>query len=276
MNVRKKIAAIAAAAVAIGVGSFLAVNAASASRAITASKDKPVLWGCINPSTNGLVGGRFYEYDGSNRYPGCSSWAERVYWSAGNGAPGSDATVPEQSQAVSTVTNWPETSGWAVDNFTRTAVVTRQNEVDASKCGSSAAQCYFYTAQLSDNGTFDAVDGKPAPNTTLGGTITAPADAPVHGSMVGGGKIEFYASSNHPDGSTVPAVQNGKGSFGTTDWVKQFFSSHTQFGTFTFVSYDWIYDAGCSDQMWDDSINPGDDGQGAGDGNITAACPAGN
>lgn len=273
MNIRQKIAAIGAAAVAVGVGSFFIVNAASASRAITASKDKPVLWGCINPSTNGLVGGRFYLYNGSNRYPGCASWAERVYWSAGNGAPGSDATVPEQSQAVSTVSDWPETSGWATDAFTRTVVVTRQNEVDATKCGSSAQQCYFYTAQLSDNGSFDAVNGKPAPNTALGGTISAPADAPIHGSMVGGGKIEFYASSNHPDGSLVPAVQKGRGSVGTTDWAKQFFPSGTQFGAFNFTTYQWTYNAGCADQTWVDGINPGDDGHGAGDGNITAACP---
>jgi hypothetical protein len=51
-----------------------------------ASPQHPVYWGCANGKTNGLVGGRFYEYDGPdaaaplNRYPGCATWAKRVAW----------------------------------------------------------------------------------------------------------------------------------------------------------------------------------------------------
>jgi hypothetical protein len=83
----------AAAALVVATG-----GTANAARAISATPANPVYWGCINNKTGGLVGGRFYEYDGANgagktsRYPGCASWAKRANWSQA-GPAGKDGAV---------------------------------------------------------------------------------------------------------------------------------------------------------------------------------------
>lgn len=101
---KKHYAAIGVAAIAVGAGSFFAVNGASATGTnspaaatsnaqppangayLYANQAHPIYWGCENPTSAGLVGGRFYEYAGvgatapADRYPGCSSWAKIVVW----------------------------------------------------------------------------------------------------------------------------------------------------------------------------------------------------
>jgi hypothetical protein len=101
---KKHFAALGAAAIAIGAGSFFAVNAASATGTnspaaatpaakppangayLYATTTHPIYWGCENPTSAGLVGGRFYQYGGvdatapADRYPSCSSWAKIVVW----------------------------------------------------------------------------------------------------------------------------------------------------------------------------------------------------
>jgi hypothetical protein len=48
------------------------------------------------------------------------------------------------------------------------------------------------------------------------------------------------------------------------------FPAGTQFGSFSLPAYDWTYTAAATCEAWNDSINPGDDGQDATtDGNIT-------
>jgi len=269
VKLKRILAVLGIAALTAGMAVLLFGSSANASHSLQASTDKPLLWGCVNPSTHALVGGRFYVYDGTNTYPGCSSWATRVNWAEGNGAPGVDSAVAETSTAQTSIINWPESSGWAVDNMTRTVTVTRQNPVDAGNCGGSAAQCYFYTASLVDSGgTFTTVSGHAAPNTGLGGAI----DNAYNGTFQGGGKVEFYASSNKPDGSLVTTHQDGHGLFSTTDWVKQFFPNGTYFGSINISTYLWQYTLGCHTQTWNDGIKPGDDGQGTSDGNITTSC----
>lgn len=280
MRINKKtlIGIIAVSAAAVG----LAVSGGSealAAHSLTASPDKPVVWGCVNPSTAGLVGGRFYIYKGDsapapfNRYPGCATWATRVNWAEGNGAPGDDAAVTEQTSATTGMHGWAESSGWADDDFNRTISVTRQSEVDASKCGVAAQACYFYTGTISDVGTFTTVPGKPAPNGSDAHTITTA----FQGSMNGVAKIEFYASSNKADSSLVRESVDGRNSIAaeTSNWYILLFPEGTAFGVAdsnvgALISYDWEYTTAC--EQWSDSINPGDDGQGSGDGNITAVC----
>jgi hypothetical protein len=187
------------------------------------------------------------------------------------GLPGSDALLTVQ--ATTTITAWPESSGWADDNFTRIVSLTRQHAASASHCGASATQCWFYTEALADNGTFTTVDGHASPNGSSSDTIHG-AD---QGTMVGGGKLEFYASSDIPNPSLVPATANGSAKpSSTTDWYKLFFAAGTQFGLASgsnapWLTYDWLYTATSPNtcEAWNDGINPGDDGQGAGDGNIT-------
>ncbi len=192
------------------------------------------------------------------------------------GAPGSDAIQSVQASTV--LSDWPEGSGWANDNFNRSVTITRQHAASASDCGATATSCWFYTETLADNGTFTTVSGHASPNTssidTIGGAWT--------GSIVGGGKLEFYASSSTPNPALVPGTANGSAPpSGTTGWYKLFFPGGTQFGLTSganvpWLTYDWEYDATItcgssttSHQHWSDSINPGDDGQGVTDGNIT-------
>jgi hypothetical protein len=199
--------------------------------------------------------------------------------------------------ALTSVSNWPERSGWANDTFTRDVIVTREGAAPAADCTSGAQQCWFYTASIGDAGTFTTVNGHASPNTTsataIKGTWT--------GSMGGGGQLEFYANSPSPDPKLVPGTATGadKGARGgeetTTNWYEMFFPAGTVFGTAPSVTqtpfpsapwttYGWTYTAqvtcGTSSSItekWFDGINPGDDGKGslsappAGDGNITGA-----
>jgi len=117
---------------------------------------------------------------------------------------------------------------------------------------------------------FPTVPGQAGPNGT--GTISDQ----VTGTMAGGGKLEFYASSDSRDPGLVPGTASN-GDESTTNWYKLFFPSGTDFGltdgsNAPWVSYDWTYTYQPPSgpvQQWTDAINPGDDGQSAADGNIT-------
>lgn len=90
MKITKAFIGGAAAIVAAGASIFGLAGSASAAPAngayLYASQAHPIYWGCENPSTGGLVGGRFYEFAGQtaiapeNRYPGCDSWAKITVW----------------------------------------------------------------------------------------------------------------------------------------------------------------------------------------------------
>ena len=186
------------------------------------------------------------------------------------GPPGESAM---QTLNTSTqVTEWPEGTGWAIDAYTRTMTLTRQYQVPSTACKGTPV-CWFYTGTISDDGTFVAVDGHASPNTSFSTTISGA----VTGTMVGGGSFEFYASSGDIDASRVPTTQVGKtGGVTTANWGRLAFPSGTTFinssGTSPLTAYKWVYTAGCAEQTWTDQINPGTDGHGAGDGNITGSC----
>lgn len=272
IGLKKAIAGVVVLA-AVGAGSVALVNAVSAAQSITGSTANPTYWSCLNKTTHQPVNGIHVYTGGSSTYPGCSTNYDKVWWSQQGNNKSADALVPATATAQTSITNWAETSGWATDNMIRTVNVTRQGAAESSKCG-GAPTCYFYTATLTDNGTFTAINGKPAPNATVGGTITGNPT----GSFIGGAKVEFYASSNAPNGSLVPATANSRASvpFGTSDWVKGFFpTSGVTFGaSFNLTTYLWTYNAGCAAQTWRDGINPGNDGQSVADGNVTAVCPS--
>lgn len=193
----------------------------------------------------------------------------------GQGAPG-----PASATANTSVSNWPESSGWATDNFTRTATVTQVSQVPAANCGGTATQCWLYTESIGDTGTVTTVDGHASPN----GSSTATIAGVWTGPMSGGGKLEFYADSV-PSAALVPGTATDKTCGGnpcdTTDWYKLFFEPSTNFGltnaaSAPWLTYDWNYSvqvtcgpSNIQTQTWNDGVNPGDDGQGSGDGNIT-------
>jgi hypothetical protein len=192
------------------------------------------------------------------------------------GAPGAQGPPGESAMQTLTastqVTEWTENGGWATDAYTRTLTLTRQYQVPSTACKGTPV-CWFYTGTIADDGTFAAVDGHASPNTSFSATITGA----VTGTMVGGGTFEFYASSGDIAASRVPATQVGKTNGVTTaNWGRLAFPGGTTFinssGTSPLTAYKWVYSAGCPAQTWTDQINPGDDGKGPTDGNITAAC----
>jgi hypothetical protein len=118
--------------------------------------------------------------------------------------------------ATTTVTNWPENSGWALDNFTRMVTVIRQHAAASSHCGGTPT-CWFYTESLSDNGSFTTEPGATAPN----GSNPVKIDGIVAGTIVGGGSLEFYASSGSPSAARVPTTTSGDSKPSTTtNWYQ--------------------------------------------------------
>lgn len=204
-----------------------------------------------------------------------------------NGTNGASAVT--SIQAVTAVTDWPEGSGWAIDNYTRTLSVTVEDQVSNAHCN-GAPTCYAVFGTLADTGTSSPVDGHPSPNSSDKATIDAAhISGPV--TMNGSADFEFYATSNKISASNVPATVDGtSGGETTTTWGELAFPSGTTFYAMKTMSgslltaYDWTYVANVAytsngtsiscTQTWNDQVNPGDDGQGPADGDITGTCPS--
>lgn len=208
-----------------------------------------------------------------------------------NGAPGSNGTPGASAvtnvTAATQLSNWPDTGGagdvWALDNWTRTLSVTVEDQVNNSHCGGAPA-CYAVFGTITDNGTSVPQDGKAAPNNSKPATIAAADITQI--TSGGTASFQFYATSDAINAKNVPAVDNvavqGKLA-STTDWGELAFPAGTQFFGPSLTAYSWNYSAALSyvnpsktavscNQAWADAINPGDDGQGAADGNITGTC----
>jgi len=189
----------------------------------------------------------------------------------GPAGPAGTSAVTSVSHTTS-ITSWPESSGWASDDFTRKVDVTNNGAADVDKCG-GAAKCYLFTFTLTDNGTFTTVNGADSPNGTAD-NITGAFAGTFQGVAVG----QFYADSASLSG-TVPVAATGAAKpASTTNWAT-LATTGNAFGT-KLTAYSWDYNltiqagAGCtnvSHQEWLDAINPGDDGQSAADGNIVGA-----
>jgi hypothetical protein len=194
------------------------------------------------------------------------------------GAPGKDGK--DGASAITTVTgstnitNWPETSGWANDNFTRALSVTDNGAVDNSNC-SGAPDCYFFTFNLTDGGHFTTVDGADSPNGSSADKIAGTFE----GDFQGVAKGSFYADSNKLSQATIPvSADGGSKPATTTTWGKLALPNGTSQFDVHLSAYSWTYSVviqegvGCAKtttETWVDAINPGSDGQNAGDGNIT-------
>jgi hypothetical protein len=89
--------------------------------------------------------------------------------------------------------------------------------------------------------------------------------------------FEFFASSNQIAAANVPVSATGTAPpSSTTDWGELAFPTSTTFAGASLPAYSWTYVAPKTCEKWVDQINPGDDGQGPADGNITGvnACTA--
>lgn len=174
------------------------------------------------------------------------------------------AAAPNSMIGTTSVSAWPESSGWATDAFTRSLTVTEAGVADPSNCD-GAPRCFLFTFGLVDNGSFVTVDGKPTPNTSLGGTISGVSSGTFQGSAIG----KFYADTDNLAGH-IPATATGSAKPATTStWFKLAFGSGTHFFHAALTQYGWTYADTQTCEQWVDAVNPGDDGQSAGDGNIT-------
>jgi hypothetical protein len=306
-GIRTRVAAIAAGAVAvIGAGTGVAVSlpaAVTAAPAVSHQLNRVQLDAatvtslpgsvravCVNPS-NGDVA--WFEI--SNVPHNCAQNLLLITWGtqgpAGPAGPqgpagpagSAGASSVVQAAATTTVTNWPEGGGWGTDAFTRVVDVTVQGQVNNSHCG-GAPVCYSVFGTLTDSaGSTVPANGHASPNGSSSATIDAAHIS--HIAMAGQADFQFYATSNKAAGSNVPATANGSAKpASTTDWGELAFPSGTQFFGATLTQYDWLYTASVAytvsgstnvscTQTWNDQINPGDDGQGSADGNITGTCP---
>lgn len=179
---------------------------------------------------------------------------------AGPAGPSAGLTV-SASTSISGRDDSGNHGNWAVDAFVRSVTVTRHSAVAVSNCGSGATSCWYYTAALTDTGSFATGAGAKSPDagTAIAGT--------VQGTMTGGSKIEFYASSNLPAAAAMPATLTGD-SPSTTNWVEQMFPAGTTFSAPSLLDWSWTYSAPNTCETWVDAYN-NSDGAGAGAGDIT-------
>jgi hypothetical protein len=154
------------------------------------------------------------------------------------------------STAVSGRADSGSNGNWAVDAFTRTTSVELKAAAPVASCGSGATSCYLYEGTITDNGSFstDANATSPAQGQSkaINGTVV--------GSFNGGSAVEFYASSNDPESSRLPATTSGNGE-STTNWVEQFFPAGTTFGAGpNLTNWSWTYSAPNTCETWVDAL----------------------
>lgn len=186
----------------------------------------------------------------------------------------SDLTVTATT-SVSSRDDSGNQGNWARDAFIRTITITRHEAANVLNCGGAVATCWYYTGTITDAGTFLTDAGAKTPNKAC--TEPAPSSAScdglvingqVAGNFTGGSHIEFYASSNAPNASLVPATVSGN-SPSTGNWYQQFFPGGTVFsGAANLIDWSWNYSAPKTCETWTDAWNNGD-----GNGNYV---PVGN
>jgi hypothetical protein len=156
------------------------------------------------------------------------------------GKDGKDAIV--SVTALSNLTNRPDSGGhgnWATDTIVRNVAITKQGAVPASNCGAGATSCFFYTGSLTDTGTFVTIKDAKSP---VAGT---PINGVLSGTMSGGAKLEFYATSDAPSPSLVQGNVDGPGTDAaettTARWAAQFFPAGVTVTDAKLNDWKWTY-----------------------------------
>jgi hypothetical protein len=275
------VASAALAVMAIGGGAAIAATQASSSPAVAIPAG--TIHGCVTGSS------RIFEHDYESNTSGtvCPAGSFLEYWNVtgpagkpgaagakgatgatgaagatgpqGPAGPSGASYQPVTASAQTDITNDADSGNngdWAVDTLTRQMTVTRHAAAPASDCGGTATNgvttCYFYTALMTDEGSFTTDSGAKSPNAgvTINGVLT--------GSITGGSSYEFYASSGTPDGTLVPATLDAT-SAGTnsSDWPERFFPSAVVFGGMDEINWSYTYDAPATCETWTDAFNNG-------------------
>ena len=272
---------IAVCAVAVlGGGTAIAAVAASSSASPSVSIPAGTLHGCVAGS------GRTMEhvYESNTSGTSCPSGSFLVYWGVtgpkgatgaagakgatgaagatgpqGPAGPSGAGYEPVTASAQTDITNDADSGNngnWAVDTLTRQMTVTRHAAAPASDCGGTATNgvtaCWFYTALMTDEGSFTTDSGAKSPNAgvTINGVLS--------GSINGGSSYEFYASSGSPDGTLVPATLDASTSgTNSSDWPERFFAPGTSFGDVNEINWSYTYNAPKTCETWTDAFNNG-------------------
>jgi hypothetical protein len=146
--------------------------------------------------------------------------------------------------------------------------VTRHGSAAVSNCGGNATNgitsCWYYTASMTDTGSFITVAGAKSPQAgvAISGTVA--------GSIAGGSDYEFYASSGSPSASGVPGTFDASGGSGSSTWPERFFPAGTSFGGVNEINWSYTYSAPNTCEQWTDAYN-NSDGSVAADGDISGA-----
>lgn len=261
------IAAVAAAAIAVGAGIANAQSGGATPRALyycaVSGHGVPDQW-FTTPSTNGCPAGQNLYILGAQG-------------PAGPQGPAGTNYQPVTASAQTDIINDPDSGNhlnWATDTLVRQMTVTRHGQVAVSNCGGNATNgitsCWYYTALMSDSGSFITIPGAKSPN--AGVTI----NGQLSGTLTGGSSFEFYADSNVPDATNVPLSLDGsKDQIGSYYWPERFFSSGTHFGGLNEINWSYTYNAPTTCEQWIDAYN-NSDGTDPGAGDIAGinACKA--
>lgn len=153
---------------------------------------------------------------------------------------------------------------WAKDNMLRVLAIQRHAEVPVGNCGGSEDDhCWFYTATVSDSGTFTTLDGAKSPRAgvDINGTVS--------GTVTGNGVYEFYSSDATPNANLVPATEDDTDGTknGSSVWPRLAFPDGSVHGL-TEHKYAYTYTATNTCETWIDASN-NNDGADASAGDIT-------
>lgn len=200
----------------------------------------------LNAVGTGKPGLSAYEIAVKNGFKGTEKeWLASLQGGAGsNGSNGKDAIL--SVTAASALVDRPDSGlhgDWAKDQMTRTVAITRQSAATASKCGSGATKCWFYTGSIVDNGSFATITGAKSPE------AGADISGTVAGTVAGASQIEFYASSDAPDPSKVDVTVTGA-AHPTGEWVKMFFPKDTVVTDTDLLDWSWSYSAPGTCETW--------------------------
>lgn len=179
---------------------------------------------------------------------------------------GSASAAPTTETAVTHVYNDPDSGGggvWATDAFNRTLTVTE----NASQ---PTPGVLYYTATVSDTGTFVTHAGADTPNQSVAGEKISHT---VTGTFTGGMSYTLSAPSGDVLGAVLPANLNDNNvapvaPYNTSDWPAQAFAAP---GSVSVAdgNWGWTYTSKFG-ETWTDSNAPGNnDGDAVADGNIT-------
>jgi hypothetical protein len=290
INLRRPAVAVGAAVAALAlIGGGAALAATQTASAPAVSIPAGTLHGCVagssrtmehvyesNTSGTSCPSGSFLVYWGVTGPKGATGAAGAKGATGSTGATGATGATgpagpqgpagpsgasyePVTASAQTDITNDADSGNngnWAVDTLTRQMTVTRHGAAPAADCGGTATNgvttCYFYTALMTDEGSFTTDSGAKSPNAgvTINGVLT--------GSITGGSSYEFYASSGSPDGTLVPSTLDATSSgTNSSDWPERFFPSTVTFGGMNEINWNYTYDAPATCETWTDAFNNG-------------------